>query len=140
MTQENSLDKLKALSQSLREKEKILISHATAEHAVQLGQIGIWDWHPHNNVLRWNSWMYKIFNHDGQPGQEMTYDDWISNVHSQDRERVDSAVQLCGHTKTKYAIIYKTTHDKLVYATGGWAGADDEARMLGICIDLEPAQ
>jgi PAS domain S-box-containing protein len=71
----------KRVEQALREREQDL------NHAQAVAHIGSWRLDVRQNRLEWSDTAYRIF---GIPrGTPMTYDDFLSRVHPEDREYVD---------------------------------------------------
>ena len=109
--------------------------------ATEANQIGIWDYDPVTNQLKWDDTMFSIF---GCRRSEFSsaYDAWLSRVHPEDREQADQQVQHCLASKESLDILFRIQHpDKGVRYIGGQGVVFCDAqgkvvRLLGANSDL----
>jgi len=72
--------------------QRLKNSEAELSKAQQIAQLGYWDWHIPANSLFWSAEVYRIFGMS--PEETMpTYDNFLSHVHPDDRQKVQDAVQ-----------------------------------------------
>jgi PAS domain S-box-containing protein len=108
--------------------------------AQKLSHIGSWDWNIVTNELNWSDETYLIF---GRALQQLgsTHDAFLSYVHPDDRNYVDSAVK--GAIKGKpydidYRIILADGSERIVHAQGGVIFNEENTpiRMRGTVQDI----
>ena len=131
----NVLEDEKELEESLRESQKNL------QNAQRIANMGSWDWDIVNSKLTWSDEIYRIF---GVKPQEFkaTYDAFLSYVHPDDRDKVDSAVQESLKNKTSYSVehrIIQPDGEERIVDEKGEAEYDEKGsaiRMTGIVLDI----
>lgn len=77
--------KLRVDVAAVAERERAL------EAAEELARLGSWTWHVGSELVSWSEYMHKIFGTD-PAGPPPTYDEYVSMVHPDDRERVLSVI------------------------------------------------
>ncbi|MSR35316.1 MAG: DUF4118 domain-containing protein, partial [Gemmatimonadetes bacterium] len=60
------------------------------EQAQRIAQLGSWEWDIGTNVIVWSSELYRLYGMD--PGSPIDYEHYLSRVHPEDREGVQSTV------------------------------------------------
>ncbi len=86
--------------------DRLLTSEANLGKAQQIAQLGYWDWHINENLLFWSEQVYRIFglNPTETPA---TYENFLSQIHIDDRQKVQDAVQSALINKTPYRISHR---------------------------------
>lgn len=64
----------------------------TLELATRAASLGVWDWNVVSNELKWDARMYELY---GVPTEQFEghYKSWLDDVHPDDRQRCDAAIQ-----------------------------------------------
>ncbi|WP_309641134.1 PAS domain S-box protein [Flavobacterium sp.] len=109
--------------------------------AKQCAQLGIWEWNIETNVLIWDEGMYKIYN---IAPNEFTsvYEAWTARLHKDDRQRVQTDIQLAIANKKEYQPEFRILWDDATIHYINSTGiierdADGNAiRMIGINRDV----
>ncbi len=76
--------------------------------ALRSGAIGTWDWDLCREV-NWDDGMYKIYGLQ-HLGRNAIYQDWIERVHSDDRARVEAALQAAVRGERDYDLEFRIYH------------------------------
>ncbi|MBD3295876.1 MAG: PAS domain S-box protein [Candidatus Omnitrophica bacterium] len=83
-----SLENARLYEERRRAEEELRRAHIDLQRAQEVGQLGSWRLDAREDRLKWSDENYRIF---GIPmGEEMTYEAFLSRVHPDDREYVDS--------------------------------------------------
>ncbi len=78
------------LKKSEEDKNKMLVAHAqTLNRTQHIAKIGSWTFDLKANLLEWSDETYTIF--EVKPGKRIRYDDFLSYIHPDDKERVDQS-------------------------------------------------
>lgn len=86
--------------------DRLLISEANLAKAQQIAQLGYWDWHINEDLLLWSDGMYRIFGLI--PGEKpATYENFLGQVHPDDRQKVQDAIQRSLTSKAPYSINHR---------------------------------
>lgn len=89
--------------------------------ATQSAQLGLWDWDVKNNQLIWDEGMYRLYNISENEFSSV-YEGWASRVHADDRQRVDSEIQMALLGKKEYnpefRIVWKDSSVHYIKASG----------------------
>lgn len=116
-----------------RAAERIAIAASSAG-------IGIWDWTVESGALTWDDRLYDLY---GIPrGTPMTYDDWKSAVHEDDREEADAIVQAASAKGAIYTTTFRLLPSRRgvrhIRASGrGFLDHDGTPiRMIGVNFDV----
>jgi len=74
--------------------EELHISKERLSMSMRYSEVGVWEWNIETNDLYWNEMIGPIF---GGPESEMdtSYENFISAVHPEDRDKVEDAIQAC---------------------------------------------
>jgi PAS domain S-box-containing protein len=119
--------------------------HEQLQLALETGRIGIWDMDPRTGEIHWSNRCHEIF---GIEDEEHTdYADFLSKVHTEDRDRVDRAVQNSlrpggtGEYGADYRILYPNGEVRWIAAVGRAFftqvdGRSLATRMIGIALDI----
>jgi len=124
-----------ALATLNEEKERLRI-------ALHAARAGAWDWDIANNKVKWSKEYYALFEIDEAMDQP-SYENWLNNVHEQDRESAANAVKLVfeqggDEINHEYRILRKDGNIKWINGIGKvFRGQDGKPlRMIGIAIDI----
>ena len=93
------------ITEKKRAEETLQRSEASLAEAQHLAQIGSWDFDLVKGRLSFSEEMYRIFGLDSK-AFDATYEAFLTAVHADDRERVDSAVKDSINNRTPYNIEY----------------------------------
>ncbi|QJR37354.1 PAS domain-containing sensor histidine kinase [Gemmatimonas groenlandica] len=102
--------------------------------------IGIWDWTVETGTLTWDDNMYDLY--DIPRGTPVTYDDWTSAVHEDDRAEADAIVQAASASGTSYITNFRLRPSsrgvRHLRASGrGFLDHDGSPiRMIGVNFDV----
>ena len=121
--------------QALLERERRLAD------AQRIGHLGNWNWNIVANELEWSDEIYRIF---GLTPQQFgaTYEAFLASVHTDDRQRVDDAINAAVGEHRPYGIQYRIVRPDGAVRTVDAQGEvtfDDEGtplRMMGIVLDI----
>jgi PAS domain-containing protein len=91
----NSNNKVK----QAREKLQVLVDRLKA--GASAGIVGIWDWDVENDILNWDSVMYKLYCLDESEFGDL-YEAWVSRVHIDDRVHIKSEIQAALRHEREY--------------------------------------
>lgn len=109
--------------------------------ATSIGKVGIWDWNCVTGELVWNDETFRIFGLDSDTTRP-SYELYLSMVHEEDRNKIDTAVRESLREKKKYGedcrIILETGEERICHATGEveYNEANEPIRMLGTFQDI----
>jgi signal transduction histidine kinase len=125
------------------EKNKIELDEIkqTYDYATHIGKVGTWDWNLLNNELRWNDVTYLILGYT--PGSvKPSYELFLSMIHNDDREYLDSKVQESWKNKTPYNVDCRIvlSENKIIHCNATGKVYYDEnnkpVRMIGTFQDI----
>jgi len=109
--------------------------------AQAVGRVGTWDWKPQTGELVWSDELYRIFGfstHEIMP----TYELYLSHVHADDREYLDTAVKKALHERKLFNVDVRIMTKDGVEKTANAQGTvryDDNGtpiQMLGTFQDI----
>lgn len=115
---EHSLENMsRELTDRNRELRRELVENQQAERALreseaglsraqQIARLGSWEWNILDNKVTWSEEAYRIFGLSDFL-QPVTYDDFISRVHPDDREHVDNVVKTSVLEKAPYGLDHR---------------------------------
>ncbi len=117
------------------------VSEERLRLVTELAQVGYWHWDIQADSLEWSPSCKQLF---GVPAQEpLSYGRFMSALHPEDRERVDSAVRTCLESggQRDYDIEYRALWPdgavRWIHAKGDAVFADGRPfRMAGIALDI----
>ncbi len=128
---------LSAANEKLQELDRLrrrFVAQASAD-------IGDWEWQIAAGKLHWSEEVQAM--HGFAPGTfNGDYQQWLSSVHPEDRERATSAVADAIKNGSDYDIEYRTLRtDGTMYWTAARAAVECDAagkpvRMVGMCMDI----
>lgn len=108
-------DKIKEANSHLLYKTNQLIE---AQH---LAHIGSWEWSVEKNIVEWSDELYRIFGKSPRK-DDFSYESFLSYIHPDDRERIQSIVQKSVKDQQPYEITHKIIWDdgtvRTINATG----------------------
>jgi PAS domain S-box-containing protein len=99
--------------------------------------MGIWDWDIEKDKLAWDERMHQLYKINSFQF-EAVYDDWISRLHHEDKDRVNEEIQMAVTGKkefdTEFRIIWDDSTVHYIKATGIIENneAGNPSRMIGI--------
>ncbi len=70
--------------------------------AAQSAHIGIWRWEMADNKIYWSDETYALM--DAPPGTEITFDYYLTLIHPDDRDELQTAISLALEQKTPYSV------------------------------------
>lgn len=123
----------------LRRSERLMVDTQGVAH------LGTWEWDVTEPHAHWSPELYRIYGLDPKD-HTPTYQDYLTRVHPDDRERVMKATEAVMQQQRPYS------HDERIYHTDGslrylhtWAEPvlDKEGnvvRLLGVCLDITDAK
>jgi PAS domain S-box-containing protein len=101
--------------------ERLQNSERLYKQAQSLAHLGNWKWNIDNNTIEWSDELYRIYGLEPQSGQ-LSYDEYLSFIHRDDREKVKSRVQRALQKNEPYESTHKLVRRngdiRIVYATG----------------------
>ena len=109
--------------------------------AQRLAHIGSWSWDVGDNVVIWSAELHRIYGLE-PGGGPVSFEQYISRVHPDDRDQVASAVQRTMETlepyEHEYRIVWPDGRVRWVHAAGAVSATEDgRARRLGgFCHDI----
>ncbi len=136
---------LTVIFQDISEARQVREALRTSEQRLQVAQVsarlGSWEWNVKTNELWWADGLWLLH---GQPigAVEPTFENGMSFVHPDDRERVRHTLQQALTGKGEYETEYRTTFaDGNVHWIGArgrvvFDGAGKPERMIGIAMDI----
>jgi len=121
-------------------QERSAASEALLAQAQRVTHLGSWEWRIETDELAWSDELYRIFGLE--PGSvQLSFEEFLSRVHPDDRERVQAAVAYSAATGEDSALEYR-----IVVPDGGvrWLrshraverDADRPLRMFGTALDV----
>lgn len=123
------------------EQERLRRSESLLQDAQGTARLGTWEWDVTQPHAVWSPELYNIYGLDPTT-HTPTYQDYLTRVHPEDRERVEEATARVFHEHASYA------HDERVRRSDGewrhlrtWAhpvldGHGDLVRLVGVCQDI----
>jgi signal transduction histidine kinase len=129
------------ISETRQTREALRTSERRLQFAQVAARLGSWEWNIKTNELWWADGIWLLH---GRPigSVEATFANWTGIIDTEDRDRVQLALQQAMATKGDYETEYRTTFPD---GTVHWIGARgrvivDEAgqaeRMLGVAMDI----
>ena len=119
-------------------KQELQIVEERLRQATDAGNVGIWDWHIETGELLWNDKMYALFG--VCEVAHRVVEDFIGNVHPDDRGRVERALQDAITKIADYELEYRTNRPDhpTVLAKGkvNYNDRGEPTRMVGVCVDV----
>ncbi|MBV1872788.1 MAG: PAS domain-containing protein, partial [Gammaproteobacteria bacterium] len=116
-----------------------------SESRFKIGQsyanIGTWDWNIQTNELFWSEQIAPLFGY-GDSIPETTYENFLANIHPEDREAVVQAIDQCIHHDKRYdvqhRVIWSDGSIRWVHERGNVMRNADGApiHMLGVVEDI----
>lgn len=87
-------------------QESLQLSEERLRLAVEVGQLGTWDWNLLSDEIVWSDEHYRLQGYE--PGEvEASFEAWVSRVHPDDRDHVLAAVQTAKAQKRDYVQEYR---------------------------------
>ena len=128
--------RMRSASAVLRESEQRL------RMALEAGHMGTWEWTIPSGVVIWSPGLERI--HGRCPGTfKRTFEDVLSDIHPEDRQRFTSAVQdavtnRASDYRIEYRIIKTGREERWLEARGSVLCDErgEPQRMMGVCMDV----
>jgi PAS domain S-box-containing protein len=125
--------------------ERLQKSEALYKQAQALAHVGNWTWDIRNNLITWSDELYRIYGLEPQ-SQTLTYEEYVSFIHPDDKEKVTWQVQEAREKKESWEythrLVRKNGEVRIVYATGEVL-ADEKGQpnmMIGTAQDITERQ
>ena len=132
-------------SRDVRDRESVETELRRSERdlaeAQRLAHIGSWSWDVADNEVIWSAELHRIYGLDEDRGPA-SFEQYLSRVHPDDRDRVASAVQRTMETlepyEHEYRIVWPDGRVRWVHAAGAVSAAADgrPVRLGGFCHDI----
>ena len=109
--------------------------------AQRLAHIGSWSWDVADNEVIWSAELHRIYGLD-EGGGPASFEQYLSRVHPDDRDRVATAVQRTMETlepyEHDYRIVWPDGRVRWVHAAGAVSASSDgrPLRLGGFCHDI----
>lgn len=132
----------RSMSEDVHEKNRLLKqSEERFQLALESSSMGVWSWNLVDNLMQWDSSMYRLF---GLPEQvaRNNYDTFLECLHGEDRARVLQAISAAveGHKgyEIEYRVLWKdlTVHHIASRAKIIFDDYDVASSMIGTCWDI----
>ncbi|PSB08893.1 hypothetical protein C7B62_15070 [Pleurocapsa sp. CCALA 161] len=141
---EGSVEQIVGIARDITNRQQTEIALRESETRLTLATnasgIGMWFWDLGNNTLEWTESGREIF---GLPhNTELSFDTCFNVIHPEDRDLVQSAIDLALNNKTEYSVEYRVVWAdatvRWILAKGrGFYNQDGEAvRMIGTVQDI----
>lgn len=101
-----SIGTLQDITKQVLAEQKIKESELKLKEALQIAKIGHWELDIINNKLNWSDDIHRIFEIKTKK-TELTYQDFLDNIHPDDREMVDLAYTDSLKTRKPYTINHR---------------------------------
>src|SRR5690349_10197298 len=111
------------------------------DNAQQLANMGDYDWHIPTDTNRWSDQLYRIYGYEPQ-SFNATYERFLSNIHPEDRERIQGIHQQAYATGEPYQMIERIVRPdgEVRYLSSNGEvimdGSGTPVRMRGTCVDV----
>lgn len=100
--------------------EKLQRSEKLYKQAQSLAHVGNWSWHIPSDTIEWSDELCRIYGME--PGQKLTYEQYLSHIHPEDKEKVTSQVRHAMDTGKTWEYSHKLLRTngelRIVHATG----------------------
>lgn len=104
--------------------------------ALGLADISYWTWDRKRDALHWSPRLYELYGLESWEQRPVTYDDWLSVVHPDDRERADGVCTdlaiLGGSYELRYRVIDEEGQIRSIRETA--ALKEGGRYMVGVCL------
>lgn len=128
------------LAKRQRTEAALKASEEKLKLTLNFADIGYWEWNPITNQIFTENASHWIFS---QPsGANLTYEQWLNQIHPDDREWVEQEFRQAIATQTDYAVEYRIAcqDGSIRWVSVKGRGLYDETgellRMLGVLIDI----
>ena len=108
--------------------------------ATQAGKLGLWDWDVEADRIVWTDSIFAMY---GMAKAEMsqTFEEWISRVHPEDRQRVETAIRKALRDEAPYETELRTVRpdggSTWIFTSASVVREDGKAvRMVGASVDI----
>lgn len=96
---------LRDITDRTRAEEELRKRERQLEEAQAIAHLGSWEWDVEADVVWWSDELYRIYG--VPPGTSITFDDFLSRVHPEDRERVRDAVGRAFEEKAPFSFVHR---------------------------------
>jgi PAS domain S-box-containing protein len=149
MTRRKLVEKeIRQLNQDLKtrvEERTLALTEANErlQMAAEAATIGIWDWDVASNLIRWDSWMFRIYGIPETSNGMLSYAEWCASVHPDDLSLQEASlhqtVEKSGKQQRQFRIIRRSDKAIRVIRASDAAitGPDGKTRrIVGINLDI----
>ena len=138
---DTSVDVLDGALARLDAEERLADLVTRVDNAQHLAGMGDYDWHIPSDTNRWSDQLYRIYGYEPQ-SFNASYERFLSNIHPEDRERIQGIHQQAYATGEPYQMIeriqrpdgevrYLSSNGEVIMDSSG-----TPVRMRGTCIDI----
>jgi PAS domain S-box-containing protein len=120
---------------------ELSLTRRLLDDAQKLARIGSWEWDLATNVVTWSAELYRIYGYEPN-SVPVSYENFLSHVHPDDRESVDERNRRCFETHEPFEDVKRVRRvdlsEFLMRTRGEMVLADDgePLRMIGVCEDV----
>jgi PAS domain S-box-containing protein len=93
-----------------RAEDELRQANLQLNEAQEIAKIGHWQWDIPSNKVTWSDGLYKINGYDPRKGH-LEYNEAVQNIHPEDRELVEVAVETAMKTKVYPSFLYRTVQN-----------------------------
>ena len=123
----------KRAQESLEESERRL------QFALRAAKSGVWEWWPGAPEIYWSEEAYAVIGLDPAKARP-TFENWLAQIHPEDRTRVLDRFEHCVRTKSEYRAEYRVISDdgtiRWISDVGCLYGKGTGHRVIGINTDI----
>ena len=122
-------------------EERLSDLSTRVDNAQQLANMGDYDWHIASDTNTWSDQLFRIYGHEPQSFMP-SYDQFLSMIHPEDRERIAAVHQKAYATGEPYEMIERIVRadgEVRFLSSNGEVILDDDSipiRMRGTCVDV----
>lgn len=103
-------------SELKEKKAKIIREQNILSETQRLAHLGNWEWEIGTTTVHWSDEMYRIYGLAPQ-SKRITYEEYMSRVHPDDRELVDSVLWKGYQRKQPHEVFHRIVHDNGIVRT-----------------------
>lgn len=123
-------------------EEELRMSEARLMDAQKTGKLGSWEWDIDRDIVCRSPENYRIFGFKPDESENITYADFVSRIHSDDRGRVEQAIEKCKqrkkHFNVEYRIILPDGEERTIHSHAKLIRSqkDDRTILSGVVQDI----
>jgi PAS domain S-box-containing protein len=128
------------VTEIMQAQERLEQSEERLSSAVEVGKLGLWDWHIPTDAVHWSNEHFRMEGYEVGEVQP-SYENWAARVHREDLPRAEAALREAMHSRKEYVHEFRSVHPD---GSEHWLSArgrffyDDAGRplrMIGAMID-----